>query len=334
MASIYNDLFLRDNLADTGHFPAHGNKAASPDIIPFGRDQINDPQAFFSGNFGSDAGKEVVVNENNYIYLRCMNLAAGTEQGMLHLYHCKPALISWPCLWQNQPLQTIEAATSLPVNASGEGDIAVGVKPFVMPSALAENGSYSFVGRIVTLANPNPIPELNNIPDFAAYVSNNKGMGWRNISYADHHCPYFIKSVNYDQGNYGGLMTFLITCVNIPLGAMVALSCSTPGTAPILDLSRTVVQNSERFVIGITTEIPANWSSRISYSYWAGDQPLPTDFSITLSTVYFVQPVHALYKNGQEKHELGLGYENHLHDHLYTATVKGITIGSHTTIGK
>ena len=68
-----SDVYLRDNISDTGNVPSSGSISASPDII-VRRTEVADPNAEFgefSGTkFDNTLGYEVEAGQNNYIYVR------------------------------------------------------------------------------------------------------------------------------------------------------------------------------------------------------------------------------------------------------------------------
>jgi hypothetical protein len=333
----YNDLFLRDNTSDTGSIPANPPVSTSPDIIPYGTSPVTDPTTFFTGNYGSDVGQDLIANAQNYLYMRAKNLAAGAESGTVSLYYSKASLLLYPSLWQSNILQTSDGATSVPISASTTGAIAVATNPFTWVPQAISGDHYCLIGRIVTATNPNPIPATGNIQDFATYIANNRGMGWRNVAITTAGSPTFTQNVNYDQGTQGGAMSVLITCTNVPVGAQVSFSSGTPGPTPPVNLPQTTVTNAGSFIAGVSTTIPANWTSNISYSYWAnGTTPLP-GWSIALSVVYFVPGGNSLYKLGKTFAQLGLKEEEHLpaiQSQIGIGPVRGIIVGGHKTIGQ
>ena len=67
--AVWNDLLLRLNLSDNGTYPNRpGVPCESPDVIPYGVQPIDNWQSFFAGNYGSDVGKNVVVNQDKAGY--------------------------------------------------------------------------------------------------------------------------------------------------------------------------------------------------------------------------------------------------------------------------
>lgn len=332
--SVYTDLFLRANLQDTGSIPATGTPSSSPDIIPYGTAPVNDPGKFFSDNYGSDVGQNLLANAQNYIYVRSKNLGTVAEAGTVSLYYAKASLLLYPSLWQNNILQTSNGLTAVPISAPKANGIAVTTNPFTWQPQMISGDHYCMIGQIVTPNNPNPIPPTGGIQDFAAWITNNRGMGWRNVAIVDNGSPTFVQSVQYDQGNLSGAMSVLITCTNVPVGASVAFSAGTPGPVPLVNLPPTQVTNAGSFVVGVSTNIPANWSSELTYSYWGnGTTPLP-GWSIAMSVIYIVPSDNPLFELGLTLEELGLDGEEHLrslNESLGIGPKRGILVGGHKT---
>lgn len=333
---LYNDLFLRANLNDSGAIPAAGPLSTSPDIIPYGNAPVTDPQDFFSANYGSDVGKDLIANTANYLYMRVKNLNAGNVNGNLSLYYSKASLLLYPSLWKENILSTSDGNTSVPIQSAASGIVTVGTDPFTWSPQMIQGDHYCLIGRVVTPAHPNPVPDTGSIQDFAAYISNNRAMGWRNVTVVDNGSPTFSTSVDYMQGTQASTMLILLTTTNIPIGAEVGFSCGTPGPQPIINLPKSKVTDPSSFIIGISSLVPAGWESSITYSYWAnGTTPLP-GWSIGLKIVYLVEADNPLFNFGYSFDELGLDekeYRSTLRDNIGIQPVKGIIVGGHMTKG-
>lgn len=337
--SQYDDVLLRDNLSDTGVIPTPGALSHSPDIIPYGLEPENDPQKFFSGNYGSDVGKDLVANARNYFYVRGKNLGQKSTSGSFYLYYSKASLLLYPNQWQNNALKTSTGESSVPFNVNSN-KIAVATDPFTWVPQIISGDHYCMVGRVVTPDHPNEIPPTGDIQDFAGWVANNGGICWRNVAVVDTGSPTWTQNVDYDQGVAGDKVQFIITCTNVPVGAKVSFSAGTPGPTPLIDLQPTAVTNSTSFVVGVECDVPANYKTNISYSYWANGAP-PKGFSIKMSAQVVVPPGHANYAFARTLEEVGIPKKsddpehhkmlNALHDSIGPSKV--IVVGEHYSIG-
>jgi len=83
----------------------------------------------------------------------------------------------------------------------------------------------------------------------------------------------------YEQGYEGYRVQFTLSCHHIPLESTVGFRSDKLGPTPPIFLSPTPVSISPRFVTGIVSEVPANYSAEITY-YVAFSQKPPADASI------------------------------------------------------
>jgi len=328
---MYNDLFFRTNLSDIGNVPSPPPAYSSPDIIPHGTSPVPDPAGFFAGNYGSDVGQALVNRASNYIYLRMKNLFTGTQSGLASLYYSRASLILYPSQWRNNALMTSDNASQVPVSAQSTNGVAVTTDPFAWtPPSLDDNDHYCLISRVVTEQHPNPIPSTGSVSDFSEFILSNPGFGWRNVSLTDAGAPTFTTSVAYQQGSDRAPILFLLLCENVPAGAAVAFSAGTPGPVPLIDLEKTVVpQNNGSFAAGMHADVPGSYSTNITYSYWANGTSPPPGFKITLVAQYYVDSKIHLYDRLLTPHELGVPHS--LRSQI--GPQRGLTIGSHTTIG-
>ena len=150
-----------------------------------------------------------------------------------------------------------------------------------MPQPIS-NDHYCLISRVSTDKNPNPVPELGTITDFAAYISEHPDMAWRNVVTINPANPESTTQMNYSQGTEGGDVYLIMRCENVPDGSAVSFSSGTPGPDPMIYMQKTTVVNTvgsdgvPRFSLTLLTNIPANWSSNISYTWYSeGKNPLP-----------------------------------------------------------
>ncbi len=327
-ATQYNDIFLRANLGDNGSVPATGTLSTSPDIIPYGLAPVNNPVSFFTNNYSQDVGKDLTANAQNYLYMRGKNLMNGPETGTLALYYSPASLLLYPDMWQQNQLKTSTGASTVPVSAAKLGDIVVGADPFVWTPQMPNPGDhFCLVGQVVTPSHPNPIPATGSISDFASWVANNRGIGWRNVVVVNSGSPTLTQSVSYSQGTEAGSMYVAIQGTGIPAGAQVSFSSGTPGPVPLINMAPYTATGSD-FLVGIPTSIPANFSTNISYSYYAnGTKPLP-GWSITITVFYFAPPSNDAHAKGISPEALGI--RGAALDAI--GPVKAVQVGSQTLV--
>ncbi len=326
----WSDMYIRDYIDDTGLYPTAGVLSHSPDIIPYGTAPVQDPSTFISdANWSKDLGKDLVANIANYIYVRGQNLANKAQQGKIYLYYSKASLLLYPNLWQNNQIKTSDQSDFVDVSASAVGKKFVTQNPFVWAPEMISGDHYCLVARVATVDNPANIPQTGNIQDFAAFISNNPNFGWRNVAVVDAGSPTWTQTVEYKQGTKGGKMRFTLVCQKVPVGAEVSFSCGTPGPNPIINLPRTQVTNSTSFIVGISSDVPANFDSYISYSYWSnGHAPLP-GFSIEMQVSYLVTTDNLLYSSALPMRALDVVHPSERELLAAIGPTKEVLVGSH-----
>lgn len=333
MAEQYNDMFIRNNLADTGELPAQGSLCHSPDIIPNGTDAEKDPETTFKESWDKDVGKDLVANWKNYFYVRGKNLAAVAATGQVYLYYAQSNLLLYPSVWQNNALRTDQGADNVAVSAKNSGDIFVGDDAFTWEKVPKPGSGYHYclIARVVTADHPNPIPTTGEIHSFATYIAENPAMAQRNVRVVDTGAPTFQQTTDYDQGTEGCEIYFYLVCTNVPVGAEVAFSCGSPGPDPRIDLPRTKVSNPHSFIVGIKSNVPADFKSNITYSYWANGTTPPPGWNIELQAVY-IPP------SGHENEKYCVPFEASAPvkgaESASVGPIMGICVGSDITVGK
>lgn len=286
-AKQWDDLYLRHNFQDTGSYPTAGTLSASPDIIPMGQSALSDPRDLIADeNWGRDYGSSTYASQANYIYLRGRNLGETETEGRLSLYYSPGSLLLWPTDpvdpnkgWARHPVST-SFGENFQVVRPKAGERFVTGEGFLWVPEPIYNDHYCLVGRVSTERNPNPIPEVGTLTDFAKYISEHPDMAWRNVVTINPAHPATTTRVNYSQGSEGGEVILVLRCENAPNGSRVEFSCGTTGPDPMIKMAG-VVQNTDttagpRYNLTLYTTIPDNWTSDVAYTWFSeGKVPLP-----------------------------------------------------------
>ncbi|MCY1045305.1 hypothetical protein OV208_28575 [Corallococcus sp. bb12-1] len=334
MTTTYDDLFFRTTTSDAGEIPSPRNYE-SPDIIPYGISPQGDPKTLFTSNYGQDVGQNLVGNGPNYIYLRTKNLSSGPQQGVASLYYSKASLLLFPDQWQDNQILTSDNQPGSLLKADSAGDIAVTESPFFWEPNDISGDHYCLISRVVTDKHENPIPQVGTYSDLTDFIIENPGFGWRNVSVVDSNSPNFNHTIQFPGKPDGGQFIFLLTCTNVPAGGSVAFSSGDAGPNPPIVVQPTVVPDTVPGPDGnrswgtfVISNIPPNFETNITYSYWAnGTKPL-LGFKIQLSFQAYVAPGSKNFSRMLAPHQLGAPPE--LAQKL--SGQRGITLGSHTTI--
>lgn len=311
--SKWNDVYFRDNLSDIGNYPTSGVLSHSPDIIPYGIMPVENPNQFFIiDNWKKDVGKDLLTSYENYIYLRASNLAGKDQKGRFYLYWAKASLLLYPNFWKDQVIKTQNGQDYYEFSVTKEGKVVSGDNiqgTFIWKPEMITCDHYCLIGRIVTDDHPNPIPEVGDVESFAHFIANNINYAWRNVTVVERDVPTKSVDVDYEEGDLEADIHFLLRCTNVPVGAEVMLTCSTPGTIPALNIQRQKVTNPESQVFGIVCHVPRNWEGKLTYHYFANGVKPTKGFDIQVEPVLVNDVGHHLYKFGKSLEALGIPQE-------------------------
>ena len=188
------DVYLRDNLQDTGAEPlANGGISASPDINHY-RNKLSDPQ----GTLGSAAAKgqntlfeTVEIGQTNYIYLRLQNRGLAAAPVDADVYYGLPSTLPTPSSWTK-----IGSLTTPPV-VPGELRVAGPLHWSNIP----QKGHYCFVAVIGTGNDPKPsLSGISTVNDFYALIREHNNVTWKNFDTDDAFAGSFWKYEFWIQG--------------------------------------------------------------------------------------------------------------------------------------
>lgn len=312
-ANRHQDLLLRDDFSDNGEFPSHGGLSASPDLIPWGTRPADDPQRIFRESWQQDVGKNVTEGEKNYVYVRGQNLAPGSASGKVYLHYSKGSLLLWPQHWRDQRVKTETGEDHVELRAEQSGDITVGAAPFHLDPAVVEGDHYCFIGRVATPRNPNPVPTVDNLHDFARYVATRPNVAWRNLQLVPaKDLPEWAREVQFSLEDPDEReIHFYLLCRNCPVGTEVSFHCGTPGPDPLIQIPRTRITRSSRFTTGLHSMVPGHFpgpgrQTTVTVTFWRNDHPLPPDASVSFNAAKVIDPDHPLAPYGVSPQTLDL----------------------------
>ncbi|MDX1589731.1 MAG: S8 family peptidase [Oleiphilaceae bacterium] len=177
------DVYLRDNLADTGAIPSTGAISASPDVI-LRQSEVADPNAAFGEGSGTGndqtLGFEAQADSDNFIYVRMRNRGAANADDVTATVHWSPvATLLTPELW------TL-VGTSSPVDVP-TGDTLVVTDAIVWPAdEVPAPGHYCLVALLDHDQDPAP-PLPPGPPEFdwdafRGFIRAHNNVTWRNFN--------------------------------------------------------------------------------------------------------------------------------------------------------
>jgi hypothetical protein len=286
----YDGILFRQNLEDQGIMPRTGGYTACPDMITAGTQPTQNPQAVFStsASYANDPTQPVVQNATNYVYLRGKNLNTVAQHGTARVFYAPQSLFLYPQQWLNNSIMTARGSATSDMGPIDPNAIGVTTDPFVwIPSNISEHTC--LVGFISTPEYPfesqKPPNAVTSLNDLAAWIGKTGGTGWHNVQFTSLGAPTFTNSTNYPASSTVATVQFTITCVSCPVGSQVSFSCGTPlpdGT--YINLPPTTITKPTQIGFIVSYQVPAGWTSPISYSYFAnGNSPVDSKFSVSMS---------------------------------------------------
>jgi hypothetical protein len=334
----YADIYMRHFFQDKGIYPTNGSWSASPDIIPAGSKPVADPTQYITdANWNTDFGNSTEADIPNYIYLRGANLSTASSTGQLYLYFSPASLLLWPQDplgdptkgWANNPVPTGTGKDHATVTVAA-GARFVTSDPFQWVPKEIANDHYCLIGRVVTEANPNPVPQVGTLTDFAAYISDHPNMAWRNVVTIDPANPVSTRVVNYSQGTEGGEVYLFLRCDNAPVGSSVQASGQAQGIA--INVPKATITDGKSFVVGTHLTLPAGFSADIAYTWFSEGLAVTPGMRITLDVIMPQNENDALYHRATSLEKLGLPADFIAARNAASATsigpTKGIRLGS------
>ncbi|MBB3053760.1 hypothetical protein [Mucilaginibacter gotjawali] len=308
--ATYNGIFMRSSLNQLNTIPRPGAQSNSPDIIPYGIFNPDDPQKYFKDTYEQDVGKLLEANKTNYIYLRGKNYAAqdidDSGDNRPRLYWTKASLLSYPNKWNELTQTGSRQPVSLKVPANG--GIGVISEPLIWVPDNIDNDHYCMIASVPSPGYDNSIPNTLQISDLAGWVAKSGGVAWRNVTVINSKTLTLTgEKLFYQQGTEAGTMEFTIKCVNVPIDTVVSFSAGKAGPVPPIQLKETKVSTYPSFNTGIECQVPANYESDIYFNLVApsGVTSLP-DAKVTIQATYTVSGESELYAYGMTRQELGM----------------------------
>lgn len=309
----YTSVLLRQNLSDQGDIPRTGGWTATPDLIAAGTAPITDPQGTYgaAASYATDPTQPVVENAPNYFYLRGKNLGSNATTADARAYFAPQSLFLYPVQWLQNEMQTSRGATVSPIASIEPNAIGVTTDPFCWVPPTTDQ-HYCLIGIISTPAVPfstqQPPAAVSSLNDLATWIGQTGGAGWHNVQWSSSSAT-FTNSTVYPASSTAAKVQLSLTCIGLPVGSQVSFSCGTPlpdGT--VVNLPPTTVSTSGKIGFFLPIDVPANWTSPISYTYYAnGGTPLPT-FSLSMSAsivqqsaddsfAAYTRPAHEVFPN-------------------------------------
>ncbi|WP_303319157.1 M14 family zinc carboxypeptidase [Flavivirga abyssicola] len=177
--NLPSDIYIRDNLQDSGEEPlVGGGISRSPDINHFRQELLN-PQDFLGTPIAKHQGdlfETVEIGQTNYIYVRLQNRGYRVDDAEIDIYWMLPSTLPSPASWNL--IGTIVTENILPGSFKIAGPLEW--------NSIPDKGHYCFVAVIGTPTDPKPdINSITTIDDFYNLVRQNSNITWKNFDVDD-----------------------------------------------------------------------------------------------------------------------------------------------------
>lgn len=313
----YQDIYIRDFVGDTGQIPSTTrlNVNLSPDIIPVGQSIDPGYQTIYANNYDGPYNyySDLIKDAYNYIVVRGYNAAPQATSGTINLYWAKASILLLPSQWIANSIPNVNGTTSATIAMSGSGQVAVASDAFYFaPSGLTDGDHYCLIAQTVTTQDPDPIPQT--LTEFASWVANNPGIGWRNCALRSASVPSFSTFVALETPPGAAAdITLAITCTNIPDGVQCGLVGSQP--SPAIDFSFTVGPDNQTSSSGATPKInqagpspyfgvPGGFLEKLQLTVNANGQTITPGSSVAFQCFLNVGATSELARYGRPASEL------------------------------
>lgn len=179
-ANIFPDVYMRDNVADTGTEPYQGGTLCwSPDII-VRPSAVANPDVAFGPTTWNDANlcSEIEFGQENHIYVRMHNRGNVPDDVTVSVYWTQASGFLHPATWN--PLGTVT------VNSVGAGEKRV-ANPILWPKAnVPPIGHYCLIAVVNSDRDPLTVPgPFASIGEYLDFIRNHNNICYRNCNVVD-----------------------------------------------------------------------------------------------------------------------------------------------------
>lgn len=298
-ASLYDDIYVRDNFNDSGETPSTGIPYISPDIIPYQGGLLTWQVAIDTYSAGPDNGKPIINNGLNNIYVRAKNLQQiELESGSVSLYYSKASLLLLPSKW-SAILTSLGKAKVNFINRDGNlnaspNEILLGSEAFVLTGLSPVQGDhYCLISIVKTPKHTVTIPEnFATNAKFAEWVQNNPAIAWRNISYISNTLtqvvvPYAFGNINDTPADFH-VRIMTTRDHNFPIGTGIRVVCTDLHSRK--DWSGMLESPDEegRQITGFDWRLPGNYNSSLTATFTSPDgKPFPPAAKCSITLVQY-----------------------------------------------
>lgn len=168
------DIYVRDNVSDTGEEPYPGSYLyASPDIINC-TSPSSDPATDFADLSNDTLWENVEYGQDNYVYVRLQNRGNQTGDDIVNVYFISMSAFASPASW-------IHIGTLMETGIT-PGSLRI-AGPLTFPASLIPSpGHYCMIAVVTDPLDPAPDHTLiTSVSDYLDFVRNTNNIAYRNM---------------------------------------------------------------------------------------------------------------------------------------------------------
>lgn len=171
------DIYIRDNLNDSGITPSAGTLYMSPDII-VRNEPVANPDMDLQDMNDANLSQDVEAGQDNYVYLRLQNRGSVSGNTLVRVYWSEPSSFSSPANWH--------LIDSLPVNTIEPSSVRI-AGPITWPAnQLPPLGHFCLVAELDDPLDPAPDKSLITTGQmYNKFISRSNNFAWKNINVVD-----------------------------------------------------------------------------------------------------------------------------------------------------
>lgn len=271
----FKKMYMRPNLRNNGDVPALPSLCECPDIWLSGDEPVAGYQQVLATpeSYANQCASGLIVNKNNYIYVRGKNGGAGVADSEVTLYYADGAVIQWPSYWLGNVIPTDTGSLKANINGVKPGEVGVVDNPFMWKKVppYVGNCHYCLIAQFNDKNNTNPVPKVSSSIDMAKLVQNNLQWGWRNVTTMeskDNTVWTYETKLEVPSNIEDETRSYLLFLEpkNIPAGCEVSFICSkSDADNKLIKMERTVVVGDGQ-ILGCRCRLEPGFLGMVSIS--------------------------------------------------------------------
>lgn len=297
----------------------------SPDIIPYQRD-IPQKDSFTSEDaYELELGKDILVNEYNYLYVRAMKTTNSLELTCpVKLYWSEASILQHPKQWLENSINTDTHEYQSEIIVSQGSSIGVTNTPFTWNPN--DNNHKCLIAVLGNQNIPEDLIDNQHIDAFTKFILESHGqIAWRNVSFVKKGTYHLNKSVLLESLATDHEFVLSLDATKMPIGTEIYFNCRHEKLDPQINYEGIVGENDNPQTHSLRCKIPAELNAFVEYGA-RSNNPIPAFSDPILHQERLLSKDDELANFALEHRNATSAGVKDMGDHVL------IPIGSHTTI--